>query len=448
VLKNRPQCPLPGLRKLVGPHSVAMPRLTNICVFLACGLMLYSATYLSNPSPRRQAQPSVQPGEAPAASDGELARVRQQLDEAQRREERTRELLRVTQEQASRTGTAPVAAAMAAPVAAAAVTSTAARQVNAGIVLDGTLDASLKLAAPTGPGFLMLTFSNSALKDHLYNFVAHAKEVAAPHVVGAVDVETFDLLREITAVYKTPLAAANFQMDGSNQHSSGSWKKFAMMRTGEVARLVGLGYSVLHTDIDVTHTGLSNPRLAGRLPAARVLLLTRERLTLHWTGHLAARPQPVPHVQRGGGTRRVLRRLALAVCRDPTGRRRGLLGQHEPGARHRGPRRILGGGHLQHGHALHPSQRAGAGGAQPATPQPAHIYTSQAAALCNRGCNPTCPTLQPRRVSHPATPPRVPPCNPTACPRPSRPRGTRTSPSPHAAAASTATPPISKSSTI
>lgn len=199
-----------------------MPRLTNICVFLACGLMLYSATYLSNPSPRRQAQPSVQPGEAPAASDGELARVRQQLDEAQRREERTRELLRVTQEQASRTGTAPVAA----PVPAAVTPAAAARQVNAGIVLDGTLDAALKLAAPTGPGFLMLTFSNSALKDHLYNFVAHAKEVAAPHVVGAVDVETFDLLREITAVYKTPLAAANFQMDGSNQHSSGSWKKF------------------------------------------------------------------------------------------------------------------------------------------------------------------------------------------------------------------------------
>lgn len=174
-----------------------MPRLTNICVFLACALMLYSATYLSNPSPRRQAQPSVQPGEAPApsASDGELVRVRQQLDEAQRREERTRELLRVTREQASRTGAAPVAApvpaAAAAPVpaaAAVAVTSgpsetpaAAARQVNAGIVLDGSLEAALKLAAPTGPGFLMLTFSNAALKEHLYNFVAHAKEVAAPH---------------------------------------------------------------------------------------------------------------------------------------------------------------------------------------------------------------------------------------------------------------------------
>ena len=169
-----------------------MPRLTNICVFLACALMLYSATYLSNPSPRRQAQPSVQPGEAPApsASDGELARVRQQLDEAQRREERTRELLRVTRAQASRTVAAPVPAAAAAPVpaaAAVAVTSetpaAAARQVNAGIALDGSLEAALKLAAPTGPGFLMLTFSNAALKEHLYNFVAHAKEVAAPHVV-------------------------------------------------------------------------------------------------------------------------------------------------------------------------------------------------------------------------------------------------------------------------
>ena len=228
-----------------------MPRLTNICVFLACGLMLYSATYLSNPVPRRRAQASVQPGEAPAATDDEIARVRRQLDEAQRREERARELLRATQEQASRTGPAPVAAPAAVDSGPSERPAAAARQVNAGILLDGSLESALKLAAPTGPGFLMLTFSNSALKEHLYNFVAHAKGVAAAHVVGAVDVETFDLLREMTAVYKTPLAASSFQMDGSNQHSSGSWKKFAMMRTGEVARLVGLGYSVLHTDIDV-----------------------------------------------------------------------------------------------------------------------------------------------------------------------------------------------------
>ena len=209
-----------------------MPRLTNICVFLACGLMLYSATYLSNPVPRRRAQASVQPGEAPAATDDEIARVRRQLDEAQRREERARELLRATQEQASRTGPAPVAVPAAVDSGPSERPAAAARQVNAGIVLDGTLESALKLAAPTGPGFLMLTFSNSALKEHLYNFVAHAKGVAAAHVVGAVDVETFDLLREMTAVYKTPLAASSFQMDGSNQHSSGSWKKFAMMRTG------------------------------------------------------------------------------------------------------------------------------------------------------------------------------------------------------------------------
>ena len=55
--------------------------------------------------------------------------------------------------------------------------------VRRGIALDGSLEAALKLAEPTGPGFLMLTFSNAALKEHLYNFVAHAKEVAAPHVV-------------------------------------------------------------------------------------------------------------------------------------------------------------------------------------------------------------------------------------------------------------------------
>ena len=189
-----------------------MPRLTNICVFLACGLMLYSATYLSNPVPRRRAQPSVQPGEAPAATDDEIARVRRQLDEAQRREERTRELLRATQEQASRTGPAPVAVPAAVDSGPSERPAAAARQVNAGIVLDGTLESALKLAAPTGPGFLMLTFSNSALKEHLYNFVAHAKGVAAAHVVGAVDVETFDLLREMTAVYKTPLAASSFQV--------------------------------------------------------------------------------------------------------------------------------------------------------------------------------------------------------------------------------------------
>ena len=57
---------------------------------------------------------------------------------------------------------------------------------------------------------------------------------------------------ERTPVYKTPLALrAAYKMDGGNSHSSSSWKQFAAMRTGEVARVVEMGYDVLHTDTDV-----------------------------------------------------------------------------------------------------------------------------------------------------------------------------------------------------
>ena len=284
----------------------AMPRLTNICVFLACGLMLYSATFLSSPSRevRRQAPPwSADTGlHEQTANDGELAQVKQQLDEAQRREEQEGELLRVTQEQATgQPQSWPSGGA--APVASGAAETPAAMASQLQSTLDGTLDAALKLAAPRGPGFLMLTFSNAALKEHLFNFVAHAKgvpsstlrpppppstststlhfppftlypppsashlpsststlhppppppcttQVGAAHLVGAVDVQTYDLLRELTAVYKTPLASSDFKMDGSNSHASGSWKRFAQMRTGEVARLVGLQYSVPHAGIE------------------------------------------------------------------------------------------------------------------------------------------------------------------------------------------------------
>jgi len=40
-------------------------------------------------------------------------------------------------------------------------------------------------------------------------------------------------------------------MDGRNDHSSASWRRFAVMRTGEVARVVAKGYDVLHSDVDV-----------------------------------------------------------------------------------------------------------------------------------------------------------------------------------------------------
>ena len=117
--------------------------------------------------------------------------------------------------------------------------------------LDGTLTAALRLAAPRRR-FVLLTFGNLAVRDHLLNFCKHAAKIRASHIVGAVDKAAFELLAaQQTPAYKTPLAFEEYALDGSNSHASSSWKRFASMRTGEVARIVWLGYHVLHTDTDV-----------------------------------------------------------------------------------------------------------------------------------------------------------------------------------------------------
>ncbi len=117
--------------------------------------------------------------------------------------------------------------------------------------LDGTLTAALRLAAPRRR-FVLLTFGNLAVRDHLLNFCKHAAKIRASHIVGAVDKAAFELLAaQQTPAYKTPLAFEEYALDGSNSHASSSWKRFASMRTGEVARVVWLGYHVLHTDTDV-----------------------------------------------------------------------------------------------------------------------------------------------------------------------------------------------------
>ena len=43
--------------------------------------------------------------------------------------------------------------------------------------------------------------------------------------------------RRDAPTYVTPMAKEGASLDGSNQHSSGSWKRFAGMRTGEVLQL-------------------------------------------------------------------------------------------------------------------------------------------------------------------------------------------------------------------
>ena len=124
---------------------------------------------------------------------------------------------------------------------------------NLRLVLDGSLEAALKFAVPEGKSrFVLATFGNLGVKDQLANFVQYCGRAGAAHIVGAVDVGAFDLMVSLgSPTYKTPLANEAYRLDGSNQHSSGSWKKFAGMRTGEVARIVLLGYTVLHTDCDV-----------------------------------------------------------------------------------------------------------------------------------------------------------------------------------------------------
>ena len=187
--------------------------------------------------------------------------------------------------------------------------------------LDGTLEAALDAAAPAMRGlrFVLLTFGNAAFSELLRNFCAHARRAGAAHVVGAVDVGAFELLRESgSPCYKTPLAlATGYSLDGANSHSSGSWKAFAAMRTGEVARVVATGLDVLHIDTDVVL--LRDPAPSSHAPPVKGSKKVSRRA-----------PPPagaLPDVHRRRA-RRVWRRLTLPVLCAARRRRRGLVGQY------------------------------------------------------------------------------------------------------------------------
>ena len=155
---------------------------------------------------------------------------------------------------ASETTPTPAAALGSMGSVSSSAASAAKLESTASTSLDGSLEAGLRFAVPAGrPPFLLITFGNLGVRDQLLNFATFAQRAGAAHLVGAVDQGAFDLMvSRSTAAYKTPLAqSSSYQLDGSNQHSSGSWKKFAGMRTGEVKRIVLAGYTVLHTDCDV-----------------------------------------------------------------------------------------------------------------------------------------------------------------------------------------------------
>lgn len=131
--------------------------------------------------------------------------------------------------------------------------TTSATSGSAASALDGSLPAALRAAASASDlRFVMLTFGNAKVLDHLLNFCSHARKAGTAHVVGAVDRATYTkLAAQRTPAYLTPLAHEAYTLDGATSHSSSSWKRFAEMRTGEVARVVRLGWAVLHTDTDV-----------------------------------------------------------------------------------------------------------------------------------------------------------------------------------------------------
>ena len=164
---------------------------------------------------------------------------------------------------ANKINAAAAAVEVAPPTTIAAPTPAAAASAAPKTVLDGTLDAALRAAVPSGkPKFVLATFGNLGVKEQLRNFVTYCAKAGAPHVIGAVDVGAFDLMTSLgSPAYKTPLASEDYKLDGSNQHSSGSWKRFASMRTGEVMKIVNAGYTVLHTDCDVVFLRDPSPYL-------------------------------------------------------------------------------------------------------------------------------------------------------------------------------------------
>lgn len=117
-----------------------------------------------------------------------------------------------------------------------------------GLCCDSLPAALARAVPPSEPKMVLATFCNAAFKGMLLNFAAHLHNARIPHVIGAVDREAFELMQ--TARSPTYLIDIG-HVDGSSSHSGASWKKFAVTRTGEIAKIVALGYSVIMTDVDV-----------------------------------------------------------------------------------------------------------------------------------------------------------------------------------------------------
>jgi len=139
-------------------------------------------------------------------------------------------------------------------VRAAAERSVAAAGLEEGEALDLAVGLARFRLAPRR-GFVAITFGDGKMIPHMLNWVHHVREARIPHIVGALDEAMLELL-ERSNVPNYPFFHKD--LDGSNQHISDSWKKFAIGRLGQTRALLKLGYDALMTDIDVVW--LNNPR--------------------------------------------------------------------------------------------------------------------------------------------------------------------------------------------
>ena len=115
---------------------------------------------------------------------------------------------------------------------------------------DPSLSAALKsMRVPPG-SLVALTFADKKMLAMVLNWSAHLRRLNVPHLVGALDDHTKEVL-ESRDVLVFRCVFAEEALDGGSGHDSGNWKTFAATRIAKIRAALELGYDVLMSDADV-----------------------------------------------------------------------------------------------------------------------------------------------------------------------------------------------------
>lgn len=103
--------------------------------------------------------------------------------------------------------------------------------------------------------FVALAFANFKVHDMTLNWMQSMKNINMNFLLVALDKDMFRIAAD-NDFHSTLLSLAT-GLDGSNSHSSASWRDFAKTRLTTVYSCILLGYNCLHSDVDVVW--LQNP---------------------------------------------------------------------------------------------------------------------------------------------------------------------------------------------